>query len=76
MELELGDAGDEGHQNGGEEGADVDDEHLFLESPGEGEQEKDADGEEDAAADFSAGALLVGGEVFRCGDGQPSSPGC
>jgi hypothetical protein len=74
-DVELSDAGDGGHEDDSEERADVEDEDLFLEGPGEGEQEKDADGEEDAAADFSAGALLVRGEFFfRCGDGQPSSP--
>jgi hypothetical protein len=35
-----------------------------LKGPGEGEEEKDCDAEEDVAADFSAGPLLVGGEVF------------
>jgi hypothetical protein len=74
-DVELGDAGDGGHEDDSEERADVEDQDLFLEGPGEGEQEKNSDRKEDVAADFSAGALLVRGEVFRCGDRQPSSPG-
>jgi hypothetical protein len=61
-EFELGDAGDDGHEDGGEEGADVYDEHLFLEGPGEGEEEKDSEGEEDVAANGAAGLLLLGCE--------------
>jgi len=72
--VDLRDAGDGGHENDSEERADVEDQNLLLEGPGEGEEEKDGDRKEDVAADFSAGSLLVGGEVFGCGDGQPSSP--
>ena len=70
----MGDARDGGHENDSEEGADVDDEELFLEGPGEGEKEEDYDAEEKVAADFSAGSFLVRGEVFGCGDGQLVSP--
>ena len=51
---DLGDAGDGGRENDSEEGADVEDEDLFLERPGEGEQEKNSDGEEDVSADRGA----------------------
>jgi hypothetical protein len=73
MELELGDAGDDGHQDSSEEGADVDDEHLFLEGPGEGEEEQDSDGKEDVAADCTAGLFLLGREG-RHQVGQRGSP--
>ena len=73
-DVELCDAGDGRHEDDSEERADVEDEDLLLEGPGEGEEEQDADGKEDVAADFGAGALLVRGEVFGCGDGQASSP--
>ena len=71
--FELGDAGDDGHQDGGEEGGDVDDQHLFLEGPGEGEDEKDSESKEDVAADGSAGLLLLGREG-RHQVGQRDSP--
>jgi len=51
-DIELGDACDDGHENDGEEGADVEDQKLFLEGPGEGEKKEDRDAEEDVAADF------------------------
>ncbi len=73
-EVELRDASDDGHENDGEEGADVEDQELFFEGPGEGEKEQDGDCEEDVAADRSAGALFVGGEVVGCWVGQPISP--
>jgi hypothetical protein len=72
---DLGDAVDGGHENDSEEGADVEDEELLLERPGKGEEEKDRDGEEDVTADFGAGSLLVGSEVFGW-FGQPDSPVC
>ncbi len=73
-DLDFGDAGDGGHEDYGEECADVEDEELFFERVGEGQEEEDADGEEDVAADVGAGSLLVGGEVFgRLG--QLDSPG-
>ena len=71
--LKLGDASDEGHQNGREESSDVDNQHFFLEGPGEGEQEEDADGEEDVAADGAARLLLLGCEG-RHQVGQRDSP--
>jgi hypothetical protein len=73
-EIEFCDAGDGGHEDDSEEGADVEHEELFLEGPGKGEEEQDRDAEEDVAADFIAGSLLVGGEVFGCGAGQLGSP--
>jgi len=48
-DIELGDAAYEGHENDSEEGADVEDEELFPEGPGEGEKEEDRDAEEDVA---------------------------
>jgi len=74
-QVETSDAAYEGHEDDSEEGADVEDQDLFPESPGEGEKEEDGDAEEDVGADFSAGSLLVGGEVFGRGDGQLGSPG-
>ena len=49
-DIELRDASDGGHEDDSEEGADVEDEELFPEGPGEGEEEKDTDGEENVAA--------------------------
>ncbi len=54
----AGDASDGGHQDDSEERADVEDQQLFLEGPGEGEEEEDADGEEDVAADVAAWTAL------------------
>jgi hypothetical protein len=72
--VEPGDAGDGGHEDDREEGADVEDQDLFLECPRKRKEEKYGDGEENVAADGCAGSLLVRGEVFRCGVGQPISP--
>ncbi|WP_353063543.1 hypothetical protein RBB77_20070 [Tunturibacter psychrotolerans] len=66
--------GDRGHENDGKERADVEDQELFLEGPGECEQKDDGEDEEDVAANFGAGSLLVRGEVFWRGVGQPGSP--
>jgi hypothetical protein len=71
----LGYAGDGGHEDDGEESADVEDEQLFFKCPGKGEKKKNADGEEDVPANFNAGSLLVGDEVFGAGVGQLNSPG-
>jgi hypothetical protein len=60
-QVEASDAAYERHENDSEESADVEDEELFPEGPGEGEKEEDDDTEDDVAADFSAGSLLVGG---------------
>ena len=68
----MRDAGDDGHENDGEEGADVEDQELFFEGPGEGEKKEDRDSEEDVAADGGAGSLFVGSEVFGRGVGQLS----
>jgi hypothetical protein len=53
-DVDLGDAGDGGHEDDSEEGADVEDEQLFFECPRKGEKKKNAEGEEDVAADLSA----------------------
>jgi hypothetical protein len=58
---QLGDAADCRHQNHGKEGTDVQDEKLFLESPGEGKKKEYCNAEEDMAANFGAGSLLVWG---------------
>src|SRR6202042_2005565 len=73
-DLPLPDAGDRGHKNDGKERADVEDQELFLEGPGERKQKDDGEDEEDVAANFGARLLLVGGEVFWRGVGQPDSP--
>lgn len=73
-QVETSDAGDERHENDSEERADVENQELFLEGPGEGEEQEDDDAKDDVTADFSAGSLLVGAEVFGCGVGQLSSP--
>ena len=60
----CGDGVDDGHQDDGEERADVEHGQDFAELPGEGEQEQNANGEEDVAADAGAGficAFCVGG---------------
>jgi len=62
-----GDAADDGHQDGGEEGTDVDDQQLLLQGPGEGEEEEDAEAEEDVAANVAARLLFTGREVGRRG---------
>jgi hypothetical protein len=64
-----------GHQYDSEEGADVEDDEFLAEGPGESEEEKDGDTEEDVTACFDAGSLLVGGEVLGRRVGQPDSPG-
>ena len=66
--LKLGDAVDDGHQDGSEERADVDDQQLLLEGPGEGEDEEDSKAEEDMAADDAARLLLDGSQMGREGD--------
>ncbi len=53
-QVELSDAGDERRENDSEERADVDDQELFLEGPGEGEEQEDEDAKDDMTADFSA----------------------
>jgi hypothetical protein len=65
-----GDVRDGGHENDSEKGADVKNDEFFAEGPGEDEKEEDRDAEEDVAADFGAGSLLVRGEVFGGGLGQ------
>ncbi|MBB5342616.1 hypothetical protein [Tunturibacter empetritectus] len=70
----MADARDRGHEDDGKESTDVDDQQLFLEGPGECEQEDDDEEEEDVAADLGSGFFLVGGEVVGGGVGQPGSP--
>src|SRR3954447_2125504 len=71
-QVETSDARDGGHENDSEERADVEDQDLFPEAPGEGEKEEGRDAEDDVAANFCAGSLLVGREAFCRGDGQRS----
>jgi len=66
-DVKGGDVADDGHQDGGEESADVDDQQLLLQGPGEGEEEEDAEAEEDVAANVAAGLFFTGGEVGRRG---------
>ena len=66
-DLPGGDADDEGHENDGEESADVEDQQLFAEVPGEGEQKQDDDAEENVAADRGARPAFVRGEADRWG---------
>jgi hypothetical protein len=66
-EVQLCDTDDNGHEDDGEESADVEDQQLLLEGPGEGEEKEDGDGEEDIAADGRSGLLLVRGEVREDG---------
>ncbi len=49
-DVEVGDPVDEGHEHDGEERADVDDFELFEQLVGDGEEQKEADGEKDGAA--------------------------
>jgi hypothetical protein len=73
-EAELGDAVDGGHENDGKEGTDVENQELFFEGPGEREEEKNGDGEEDVAADGIAGSVLGGGKVVGRWVDQRTSP--
>jgi hypothetical protein len=59
------DASDDRHQNGGEQGADVDDDDLFHQQPGKAESQQKSKGEEDVSAYDAAGLLLVRGEIGR-----------
>jgi hypothetical protein len=72
--LPLPDAGDCGREDDGEEGADVENQQLFLEGPGECKEKDDDEDEEDVAAYFGAPSLLVRGEFFWRRVGQPVSP--
>jgi hypothetical protein len=40
-----------GHEDYGEERADIEDQQLLLDGPGESEQKQDDEGEDDVAAD-------------------------
>jgi hypothetical protein len=66
-EVELCDADDDGHEDDGEESADVEDQQLLPEGPGEGYEKQNDDAEEDVAADRSSGLLLVRGQVREDG---------
>jgi hypothetical protein len=48
------DAADNGHEDNGEKGTDVDDEEFFTEFPAEKEKEKDTDGKNYVATDIGA----------------------
>jgi hypothetical protein len=72
----FGDAVDDGHEDDSEETADVEDQQLLLEGPGEGEEKQDDDGEEDIAADGCSGLLLVRGEVWEYGAQLVLLSGC
>lgn len=75
-ELELGDAIDDRHEDDGEEGADIEDQQLLLEGPGEGEQKQQHDAEEDMAADRGAGLLLIRRQIRNQGCQLASPLGC
>ncbi|WP_260734706.1 hypothetical protein [Tunturiibacter lichenicola] len=72
---QLGDAGYGGHEDDREESTDVEDQQLFLEGPGKGEEKNDGEDEEDVAAGDGSGFLFVGREVFGGWSGQLDSPG-
>lgn len=67
-DAEERDPADDGHEDDGEERADVEDEELFTQGEGEGKEKQDADGEEDVAADRGARLLLEGSEVAGVGE--------
>ena len=67
VEFDGGDAIDDGHQDCCEEGADIDDQQFFLQGPGQGKEEEDADGEKNVAAYVSAGLVGVGDDGGRWG---------
>jgi hypothetical protein len=77
-DAEGGDAVDNRHQDDGEEGADVEDEKLMAELPGQGNQEKGDKGEDDVAADIGAtggaGLLRLPGGIRR-GASRPDRVG-
>ncbi len=73
--FELGDASYGGHEYDREESTDVEDQQLFLESPGEGKKKNDSEDEEDVAARDGPGLLFVRSEVFGSWGGQLDSPG-
>jgi hypothetical protein len=77
-DAEGGDAVDNRHQDDGEEGADVEDEKLMAELPGQGNQEKGDKGEDDVAADVGAtggaGLLRLPGGIRR-GASRPDRVG-
>jgi hypothetical protein len=61
----LADAIDDGHQNGSEEGADVNKEDFFSQQPGETERQQDTEGEENISANDVSGSLLFAREIVR-----------
>jgi hypothetical protein len=63
----LSDARDDGHEDDGEQGADVEDQQLLLEDPGESQEEQDDDGEEDIAANRCSRLFLLRGQVGKDG---------
>lgn len=67
IEFDSRDAVDDGHQDSSEECADVDDQEFFLEGPGQGEEEQNAYGKDDVAADGPVGFVRIGNEGGRLG---------
>ncbi len=67
-EVSRSDAVDDGHQDDGEEGADVEDLELFGELPGEDQRYEHTEEKEDVAVDASALLLCLGaGSGIRSG---------
>ena len=62
-QVELGNGGDDRHQDDSEESAAVDDFEDDAEAPGEAGGDQDGEDKEDVAADGGAGLPLVRGEV-------------
>jgi hypothetical protein len=67
---------DDGHEDDGEEGADVDDFEDAAELPREAEGEEDGEEEEDVAARGGAAALLAWGERLGVGIGRGGGGQC
>ena len=61
-----------GGEDDGEEGGDVDDAELFVQLPGEEQEDDGAEGEEDLGAD--GGAALGGGLDVALGEGGGGGP--
>ena len=59
-----GDVLDRGREDDGEERGDVDDEQLAEQKPGDEQQNRYAEAEEDVAADGAAGGCCFGGGGF------------
>lgn len=75
-DFKFGDAYDEGGQDHGEEGTDIDDFQLFDQLPGNVEREENADREKNVAAYGCAGLFFAGSEVGRRSGQRISPVGC